>query len=96
MTPLTLLKSGTGAFSSLTEEGLPERMIPFTVWSALFSELKGHISQYTLSSLTLRAMSWVYWDPKSKIMIFSSTKDMVDEIVFKYTLFMPLIQFVAG
>ena len=30
---------------------------------------KGWISQYTFSSRTRRAMSWVYWEPKSRTTI---------------------------
>src|SRR5688572_25840617 len=50
-------------------------MRPFAPNARIFSSgiVHGWISQYTFSSRTRRAMSWVYCDPKSRIRIFSST-----------------------
>ena len=71
--PLIRVRSGTGAYLSLTEDGLPDRTTPLTRSSKTGILLNGWISQYTLSSLILLAINWVYCDPKSKIKIFSST-----------------------
>jgi len=40
------------------------------------------ISQYTLASLTARAISWVYWEPKSRISIFSVMLAKIDSLWF--------------
>src|SRR4030067_3777627 len=62
-----------GAPFSKTDLGPPERMMPFALNLLMKSipEVHGCISQYTFASLTLRAMSWVYWEPKSSISILS-------------------------
>jgi hypothetical protein len=54
--------SGMGAFGAYTDDGPPDRMIPFGDWAAISrAEIRnGAISQYTASSRTRRAMSWVY------------------------------------
>src|SRR5260221_13208810 len=46
-----------GAPGSLTEQGLPDRITPFISGVISGTLLKGWISQYTLSSRTLRAIS---------------------------------------
>src|SRR5687767_13851951 len=61
----------SGAETSLTEKGDPERITPFIVLSKLIFLEYGMISQYTLASLTARAMSCVYCEPKSRMIIFS-------------------------
>ena len=55
--PFIFDKSGNGAFLSLTDAGLPERMTPFTLASIAGKWLNGCISQYTFNSLTLRAIN---------------------------------------
>src|SRR4051812_12440797 len=42
-------------------------------WICAFVALYGRISQYTSSSRSRRAISWVYWLPKSRIRIFSTS-----------------------
>jgi hypothetical protein len=61
-----------GAPLSYTLAGEPERMMPWGLNFFISSreQLKGRISEYTLHSLTLRAISWVYWEPQSRIRIF--------------------------
>ena len=61
----------SGAFSSFTEKGDPDKMIPFSAGSKVISLLNGSISQNTLASRTTLAINWVYCEPKSRIMIFS-------------------------
>jgi len=75
-------RSRAGASASLTLCGLPDRIIPFH-WrpcgsspggvSSSFrqSPFHGLISANVLSSRTLRAISWVYWDPKSRMRMLS-------------------------
>src|SRR5579875_465291 len=48
--------------------------MPLGLSAAIFSgaRSKGWISQYTLASRTRRAISWVYWLPKSRIRIMTS------------------------
>src|SRR4030065_2214609 len=62
-----------GAPFSNTLLGPPERMMPFALnpFMKSIGEVQGCISQYTFASLTLRAMSCVYWEPKSRISILS-------------------------
>src|ERR1700676_2544543 len=63
------LVGARGASPSVTLFGPPERMIPAGA-NLLMNDSgtsKGWISQYTFSSRTRRAMSWVYWAPKSRI-----------------------------
>src|SRR5271155_608667 len=64
----------SGAFSSYRLAGPPERIIPRGFSARIFSgaKLNGWISQYTLASRTRRAMSCVYWLPKSRIRITKS------------------------
>jgi anti-sigma factor RsiW len=64
-----------GAFSAYTLEGPPERMMPEGRKARIASTdtVQGWISLYTLASRTRRAMSMVYWEPKSRIRIFFST-----------------------
>ena len=54
----------------------PERIIPRGFSARIFSgaKLNGWISQYTFASRTRRAISCVYWLPKSKIRITVSLK----------------------
>ena len=64
---LIIDRSTDGAFLSFTDCGLPDRITPI-VFFDIFSNLsKGIISDFTLSSLTLLAISCVYWEPKSII-----------------------------
>src|SRR4030088_1720251 len=73
-----LNKAGSicGAFGEKTLEGPPERMIPRAPVALIDSgeELNANISEYTLLSRTRRAMTWVYWDPKSRITTFDPSK----------------------
>ena len=75
-------RSGAGALASRTLCGLPERMTPFqrrpcgSSSGAVSSRLRqspfqGLISAKVFNSLTRRAMSWVYWDPKSRMRMLS-------------------------
>ena len=66
-----LVKFKDGAFSSFTLKGEPLRIIPFSVSSISKLLWYGIISQYTFASRTARAMSCVYWLPKSRMRIFS-------------------------
>src|SRR5690606_32324649 len=49
--------------------GPPERMIAFGANARMVasSTVHGRISEYTPASRTRRAISWVYWEPKSRI-----------------------------
>jgi len=51
--------------------GPPERMMPLGFQSRIHCTVRvgGWISQYTCASRTRRAMSWVYWEPKSMMRI---------------------------
>src|SRR5664279_2725196 len=63
-----------GASLASTDSGPPERMMPrgLNARSAATSMSQGWISQYTPSSRTRRAMSWVYCEPKSRIRMRSA------------------------
>src|SRR5262245_32890727 len=60
--------SHVGAPWSDTLFGPPDRMIPAGDWSRIFCTgvSGGHTSEYTDNSRRRRAMSCVYWDPKSR------------------------------
>ena len=60
----------TPSVVAFTEKGEPDNMIPFNPLKSI-SLLQGIISQYTLASLTARAINWVYCEPKSKMIICS-------------------------
>jgi hypothetical protein len=53
-------------------------MMPFNPGSKEMFAEKGRISQYTLASLTARAINWVYWEPKSRMRIFSVMERIKD------------------
>jgi hypothetical protein len=57
MLPFIPVRSGMGAFLSRTEDGLPDKITPFTLSSGGGKWLKGCISQYTLISLILLAIN---------------------------------------
>jgi hypothetical protein len=57
MIPLIMERSGDGAFLSRTEEGLPDSITPLTLSSGSGKWLKGNISQKTLISRILLAIS---------------------------------------
>src|ERR671935_1430537 len=65
--------------SSYADMWLPERMTPAAPNSRTKASetSQGWISQYTLASRTRRAMSWVYWAPKSSMRIFWCLLDSV-------------------
>ena len=65
------VRSICGAAASRTEAGLPESMTPRTSGPISGILLKGWISQYTFSSRTLRPISCVTCEPKSRMSIFS-------------------------
>src|SRR5512139_1378022 len=58
-----------GASFCRTDSGPPDRMMPLGLNAATSASLtsQGWISQYTPSSRTRRAMSCVYWEPKSRM-----------------------------
>src|SRR4029453_10455909 len=58
-----------GGRLSVTDSGPPDRMIPRAPKARTSAESasQGRISQYTPLSRTLRAISWVYCAPKSRI-----------------------------
>src|SRR5215213_9933154 len=58
--------------SSYADMWLPERTTPAGLYSRTNASLtsQGWISQYTFASRTRRAMSCVYWAPKSRIRTF--------------------------
>ena len=58
-----------GAAVSVVEAGPPDRMIALGANAriAASSTVHGRISEYTPASRTRRAISWVYWEPKSRI-----------------------------
>src|SRR5919204_627666 len=60
-----------GAPASYTLAGPPERITPITFLERSSASVTSweRISQYTRDSRTRRAMSCVYWDPKSRIAI---------------------------
>ena len=62
-----------GLPSRQTESGPPDKIIPEGFSLSIFSSADqyGTISQYTESSRTRRPISCVYWEPKSRIRIFS-------------------------
>ncbi len=66
--------AGIGAPSASTDIGPPERMMPFGAKALISASGRSGrwISQYTPSSRTRRAISWVYWLPKSRMRTFSS------------------------
>src|SRR5215472_12284336 len=69
-TPSANTASGAfGGWTSVTDSGPPERMTPRGAKARTSASLtsQGWISQYTPSSRTRRAMSCVYWAPKSRI-----------------------------
>src|SRR5205807_23313 len=65
--------------SSYADMWLPERITPLAPNSRTKASLtsQGWISQYTRASRTRRAMSWVYWAPKSRTRIFWCLLDPV-------------------
>src|SRR6266850_756299 len=65
--------------SSYADMWLPERTTPVAPNSRTEASLTSHgwISQYTRASRTRRAMSWVYWAPKSRMRIFWCLLDSV-------------------
>src|SRR5689334_6264309 len=67
--------------SSYADMWLPERMTPAGAYSRTKPSVTspGSISQYTLASRTRRAMSWVYWAPKSRIRIL--WWDLLDAVI---------------
>jgi hypothetical protein len=67
-TQVEVLMSGAPASCTLDAA---ERIRPFGRKSLSEPRIERNISQYTFASRTLRAMSWVYWDPKSRINIRS-------------------------
>src|SRR2546423_14476098 len=66
-----------GAPGSYTEAGPPDRMIPLGFSSATRAAGRSWrtIWQKTFRSRTRRAISWAYWDPKSKIRTSSLAGD---------------------
>src|SRR5690625_5224921 len=78
--------SKPGASGLLTEKGLPERITPFTSVSNDKGFKQGCISQYTLHALTLRAISCVYWEPKSITIIFSAMRAKLQSFDFTFLL----------
>src|SRR5687767_9270093 len=58
-----------GPFTSVTDSGPPDRMMPLAPKSRTSASVMSHgrISQYTPLSRTRRAISWVYCAPKSRI-----------------------------
>src|SRR3954467_13809322 len=67
--------------SSYADMWLPERMTPAGPYSRTKPSLtsQGWISQYTFASRTRRAMSWVYWAPKSRMRI--RWCDLLDSVI---------------
>src|SRR5882672_3568542 len=65
--------------SSYADMWLPERITPVAPNARTEASLTSHgwISQYTRASRTRRAMSWVYWAPKSRMRIFWCLLDSV-------------------
>src|SRR5918994_3561090 len=75
-TPRSKTASGAlGAAASVVEAGPPDRMIALgaTPRIAASSAVHGRISEYTPASRTRLAISWVYWEPKSRIRTRSIT-----------------------
>src|SRR5205809_8129879 len=70
--------STAGAPFSETESGPPERMMPFGFCCSIAASgvLNGKISEYTFVSRILRPISCVYWEPKSRMRIFSNINDI--------------------
>ena len=67
------IESGSeGAPSSSTLLGPPEMTMPFGLWAriAFSDESQGRISLWTESSRMRLAMSCVYWEPQSRMMMF--------------------------
>src|SRR5262249_26124098 len=64
-----------GACATRTDAGPPDRISARAPDSLIRSEVAvpGRISQYTPSSRTVRAMSWVYCEPKSKMRSWAFT-----------------------
>jgi hypothetical protein len=62
---------GFGESSANTLAGPPESTIPtgFCFRMSESFELYGRTEENTLASLILLAMTWVYWDPKSRTTI---------------------------
>src|ERR1019366_2040063 len=71
--------SQLGAFSAYTLAGPPDRMMPLGFISRTRSAvmLLRTIWQKTFCSRTRRAISWPYWEPKSKIRMRSVSGDSV-------------------
>src|SRR3990167_3452364 len=75
-TPNSNTASGALSSTSYTLAWLPERITPLSWPSAANSRThslltsQGCTSQYTCASRTRRAMSWVTWEPKSRMRIF--------------------------
>src|ERR1044072_1924002 len=67
--------------SSYADIWLPDRITPVGAYSRTkpSDTSQGWISQYTLASRTRRAMSWVYWAPKSRIKILWC--DLLDAVI---------------
>src|SRR5919205_3229391 len=65
--------------SSYADIWLPDRITPVAPNSRTKPSLtsQGWISQYTFASRTRRAMSWVYWAPKSRMSTFWCLLDSV-------------------
>src|SRR4029079_9843274 len=72
--------------SSVAEAWLPDRMMPrgsnLRMNSA--STSCGWSSQYTPASRTRRAMSWVTWEPKSRMRILSMSRSSLDVVVGRF------------
>src|SRR5580698_8168712 len=73
--------SAAGASASYTEHGPPERISPsgFSARTCSIGTVQGSTTENTLNSRILRAISWVYCDPKSRMTIVEvSTKPIVN------------------
>src|SRR5258706_368752 len=71
----TVLPWGVWATSSYTLDGPPEstRAVKPPPSTRSTGSVHGRISEYTPSSRMRRAMSWVYWPPKSRIATLLAT-----------------------
>src|SRR3954469_10864902 len=69
--------------SSYADMWLPERITPVGPNSRTKPSVtsQGWISQYTFASRTRRAMSWVYWAPKSRMRI--RWCDLLDSVIWR-------------
>src|SRR3569833_1616162 len=72
-------RGARGVAASVTVSGPPERITPFGLKARIAASLmsNGCSSQYTPASRTRRAMSWVYWEPKSRIRMRKKKKTVM-------------------